>query len=291
LEEKIGMMLKTNSKTMVEFISTSGVYKTPFTLIIILELFIGGLILIIVNLWFLNSLYFLLTGSQFYPFEPKAEWYYWLLVPLNCYAALYLFTFTIVAFSAIIFKFLNKLYPPREGVFEKGSKDWIYMHRRFWTSYFPIWLARALPLPWLDIVAYRILGVKVGKNVVLYEGYVDPLFVEIGDFTMTSLNICIFSHLIYHDKVLIKKVKIGKACVVGPHTIVSPGTIMEDFAVLGVNSYTSIDQELKGNLIHVGTPVSMTLPIQSLEESQKKAEVVKEGKSKFTSIKSEKNKE
>ncbi|GAI01828.1 unnamed protein product, partial [marine sediment metagenome] len=53
--------------------------------------------------------------------------------------------------------------------------------------------------------------------------------------SMTSLNICIFSHLIYQDKILIKKVKIGKACVVGPHTIVSPGTIMHDFAVLGVN--------------------------------------------------------
>ena len=98
---------------------------------------------------------------------------------------------------------------------------------------------------------------------------------EIDDFTMTSLNICIFSHLIYQDRIYIKKVKIGKACVVGPHTIVAPGTIMHDFAVLGVNSYTSIDQELKGNLIHVGTPVSITLPIQSVEDSQKKAETIK----------------
>ena len=93
---------------------------------------------------------------------------------------------------------------------------------------------------------------------------------------MTSLNICIFSHLIYHDKVFIKKVKVGKACVVGPHTIISPGTVMEDFAVLGVNSYTKINQHLKGNLIHVGTPVKITLPIQSVEESQQKAVKVKE---------------
>ena len=278
---------KEPADNVVEFISTSGVYKTPFSLIILVELFMGGLVLIIVNLWFLNSLYFLLTGSQFYPFDPTPEWYYWLLVPLNCYAAIYLFTFTTVIISAVIFKLLNKICPPQEGVFEKGSKDWIYMHRRFWTVYFPIWLARALPLPWLDIVAYRILGVKVGKNVVLYEGYVDPLFIEIGDFTMTSLNICIFSHLIYHDKVFIKKVKIGKACVVGPHTIVAPGTIMHDFAVLGVNSYTSINQELEGNLIHVGTPVSMKLPIQTLEESQKKAKQAKQESEKSSSINKE----
>ncbi len=263
----------------MEVISSSGVYKTPFSLIILIQLFIGGLVLFVVNLWFINSLYYLLTGIEFYSFGLKAEWYYWLLLPLNIYGNIFLFVFIIIFFSGGIFRILNKISPPQEGIFERGSKDWKYMHRRFWTAFFPIWLARAIPLPWLDIIAYRSFGTKVGKSVVLYEGYIDPLFVEIDDFTMTSLNICIFSHLIYQDKLLIKKVKIGKACVVGPHTIIAPGTIMEDFAVLGVNSYTEINQRLKGNLIHVGTPVSITLPIQSVEESQKKAKKVKESTS------------
>ncbi len=263
------------TKTEIEFLSSSGVYKTPFTLIIILQLFMGGIVLILVNLWFLNSLYYLLTGSEFYSLEPMPDWYYWFLVPLNIYGNIFLFTFTVIVFSAGIFKILNKLSPPQEGVFERRNKQWMYMHRRFWTAYFPLWLARALPLPWMDIIFYRLFGIKVGKNVVLYEGYVDPIFVEIGNFTMTSLNICIFSHLLYHDKILIKRVKIGEACVVGPHTIVAPGTIMQDRAVLGVNSYTWIGQELESDLIHVGTPVSIKLPIQSLEESRDKAEKAK----------------
>ena len=98
---------------------------------------------------------------------------------------------------------------------------------------------------------------------------------EIEDYTMTSLNICIFSHLIYQDKILIKKVKIGKTCIVGPQTIISPGTILQDGAILGVNSYTWVNQVLEGDLIHVGTPVSKTLQIQSVEESQEKAERIK----------------
>jgi len=265
-----------DSQFDLDVISTSGVYKTPFSLIILIQLFIGGLVLFVVNLWFINSLYYLLTGTEFYSFGLKAEWYYWLLLPLNIYGNIFLFVFVVIFFSGGIFRILNKISPPQEGIFERGSKDWKYMHRRFWTAFFPIWLARALPLPWLDVIAYRSFGTKVGRSVVLYEGYIDPLFVEIDDFTMTSLNICIFSHLIYQDKLLIKRVKIGKACVVGPHTIIAPGTIMEDFAVLGVNSYTEINQRLKGNLIHVGTPVSITLPIQSVEESQQKAEKVKE---------------
>ncbi len=266
-----------DSQSGINYISTSGVFKTPFTLIILLQFYVGCIVVISINLWFYNDLYFLLTGQSFLPFVLGGEWWEWLLLPLNIYGNLLLFAFSIILFSTIIFKVLNKLYPPKEGVFERGSKEWKYTHRRFWTAYFPIWLARALPLPWSDIIVYRLLGVKIGRNVVAYEGYIDPEFVEIGDYTMTSLNICIFSHLIYQDKILIKKVKVGNTCIVGPQTIISPGTILQDGAILGVNSYTWIDQVLEGDLIHVGTPVSMTLQIQSVEESQKKAERIKEG--------------
>ncbi|MFX1379663.1 MAG: hypothetical protein ACFFA4_11295 [Promethearchaeota archaeon] len=266
-----------HSKFKIDYISTSGVYKTPFTLIMILQFLFGCVIIILVNIWFYNDLYFLLTGEKFIPVLLIGQWWEWFLLPLNLYGNVLLFAFSIILFSTLIFKILNKLYPPKEGVFARGSKEWKYTHRRFWTAYFPIWLARSLPLPWSDIFVYRFLGVRIGRNVVAYEGYIDPEFIEIGDYTMTSLNICIFSHLIYHDRIFIKKVKIGKACIVGPHTIISPGTVLQDEAVLGVNSYTWIDQELEGNLIHVGIPVSMKLPIQSIEESQKKAEKVKAG--------------
>ena len=73
--------------------------------------------------------------------------------------------------------------------------------------------------------------------------------------------------------------KIGEACVVGPHTIISPGTIMQNGSILGANSYTWIDQELEGDLIHVGTPVSLKLLIQSVEESQEKIIRIKKEKS------------
>ncbi|MFW9828308.1 MAG: hypothetical protein ACFFEY_12020 [Candidatus Thorarchaeota archaeon] len=269
------MIKAEDSQFEVDFISTSGVYKTPFSLIILFQLFFGFTILVLINLWFYNDLYYLLTARRFLPYILIGQWWEWFLLPLNIYGNLLLFAFSIILFSAAIFKILNKLHSPREGAFRKGSKEWKYTHRRFWTAYFPIWLARALPLPWSDIFVYRLFGVKIGRNVVAYEGYIDPEFVEIGNYTMTSLNICIFSHLIYQDRIIIKKVKIGKACIVGPQTIISPGTVLEDGAILGVNSYTSVDQILKGDLIHVGTPVNMTLQIQSVEESREKAERVK----------------
>lgn len=267
------------SNQNIEFISTSGVYKTPFSLFVFLQLYFGIITVLILNLWYINYLYYFFTGNFIYPVRIiEEDWFYWLLIvllPLNIYGNIFLFTFSIIFFSAGVMKLLNWIFPEREGIFERGSKDWKYMHHRFWTAYLPIWLARVTPLPWIDIVCYRLFGVKIGKNVVAYEGYIDPILVEINDFSMTSLNICIFSHLIYHDKLIIKKVKIGKACVVGPQTIVSPGTVMKDGAVLGANSYTWIGQTLESDLIHVGTPVSINFPIQTLEDSLMKAERIK----------------
>ena len=269
------MEQKDSRQFNIEYISTSGVFKTPFTLIILLQLFIGFTIAIFINIWFYNDLYFLLTGKSFLSFILIGQWWEWLLLPLNIYGNIFLFAFSIIWISAGINKVLIRLCPLKEGVFNKGSKEWKYTQRRFWNAYFPIWLARAIPIPWSDIIAYRLFGVHIGKNVVAYEGYIDPELVEIGDYTMTSLNICIFSHLIYNEHIIIKKVKIGKACVVGPHSIVTPGTVMQDGAILGANSYTWFDQELEGDLIHVGIPVSMHLPIQSVEESLGKAERIK----------------
>jgi hypothetical protein len=275
-------MEKNDKISEFEYISTSGVYKTPFSVIVLIQFIFGSFVIIFVNLWYWNSLYYYIFGKVFFPLpiinNELSKWIVVLLLPLNIYGNIFLFVFSIIIFSSLIYKILNYLSPPKEGIFVNGSKDWKYMHRRFWTAYFPIWLARALPIPWVDIFAYRFFGTRVGKNVVLYEGYIDPLFVEIGNFTMTSLNICIFSHLIYLDKVVIKKVKIGNACVVGPQTVTSPGTVMHDGAILGANSYTWVDQELESDLIHVGTPVSMKLPIQTLEESQKKVEEIQKGK-------------
>ena len=41
---------KNNSEFKLEYISTSGVYKTPFTLVILLQLFVGSCILVLANI-------------------------------------------------------------------------------------------------------------------------------------------------------------------------------------------------------------------------------------------------
>lgn len=268
--------MKEKYKENFNYLSSSGVYPTVHRFIVLLEFYFGMMIIIFTNLWYWNYLSYYFTGDLFYPMEIIDNWWFeviiLILLPLNIYGNIFLFGISVIGVSALIFKTINRIYPPKQGIFEKGSREWRGMHFRYWTAYFPIWIARALPLPWADLLCYRFFGAKLGKSLVTYEGYIDPLWVEIGDNTMTSLHICIFSHLIYHEKVFIKKVEIGKNCIIGPHTIIMPGTKIEDEGILGANSFTAIDQHLKGSLIHIGTPVESNLPIKSIEESRKKVE-------------------
>ncbi len=254
----------------LDYVSSSGVYRTPFTLIIFFEFCTSSLIIIFLNLWYINSLYYSITGDTFIDLWFSSEWWYWLLLPLNIFGNIFLFFVLTLGISKIIYSILILFGPPKEGFFKKGSKEWKYLHRRFWTIFLPIWLARALPLPWSDIFVYRVFGVKVGKSVVIYEGYIDPEFIEIGNDTMTSLHVCIFSHLIYHDFIVIKRVKIGSKCIISAHSMILPGTVLKDEAILGANSYTKINQILESKLIHTGLPVSRSFIQKSLEESKDK---------------------
>ncbi len=249
-------MVQLKNKNVL-IISTSGIFKDKASFFLLIEFICGISIVIYTSLWLID---YLLQGF----------WILWLLVPLSVYSCLYLFTFSITFIAFLLLRLVNKVYPPKEGIFERNSKDWKFWRYRYWITYLPLWSVRALPLPWLDIAVYRIFGVKLGRNVCIYDGWVDPEFITIGDHTMTSLNTIIHSHLIYNDKLIIKRVEIGRNCIIGPQTIVSPGTTLEEGTILGANSITKIGQALEGGKIHIGVPVSKSFPIMSIEETENK---------------------
>jgi acetyltransferase-like isoleucine patch superfamily enzyme len=253
-----------NNKNLI--ISTSGVFKDKASLFLLFEFISGIFIIILTSLWLID---YLINGF----------WFLWFLVPLSIYGSLFLYTFSITFIAFLLLRLINRIHPPKEGIFERNSKDWKYWRYRYWITYLPLWLVRALPLPWMDISVYRMFGVKLGRAVCIYDSWVDPEFVTIGDHTMTSLNTMIHSHLIYNDKLYIKHVIIGKNCIVGPQTVISPGTIIKEGAILGANSVTKIDQVLESGLIHIGIPAVKSFPISSIEEAEEK--LIKLGKNKF----------
>ncbi|MHA1727268.1 MAG: acyltransferase [Promethearchaeota archaeon] len=180
----------------------------------------------------------------------------------------------LVADTILISKFflmiVNLIHKPREGYFPRDDKNRDY---RFWSlratiKKFALWVTHNCPLPWLDIIAFKIFGVKVGKAT-LFDAFVDVEFIEIGNNAIIGQGSVIMSTMITKDWLIIKKVIIGNDTVIGAHSVVSPGTIFGNNTVLGAMSATTVGQVLESDWVYMGVPCRKykTNVYQSLEES------------------------
>lgn len=204
---------------------------------------------------------------------------YWvlLLLPFSIHLYLFQFTFVVATIAMIMLKILRKIHPPQEGIFPLDGDEYRHYTYRYWSSYLPIWLARAIPLPWVDMAVYKMLGMKMGKSICIYDSWFDIDFVELGDHVMTSLSTSIISHAIFHNKFIQLKTVLKKNSIAGAISTIAPGTILDEGTILASTCSTYIGQHLKGIQNHIGNPVFMTTPIKDLlsEDLQKYAKGLK----------------
>ncbi len=219
----------------------------------------------------------LFTNKYFYQYMFEENLWLITLLPLSIYGLIWQFALYSLIIGGIIYKILVKIEPPKEGTFELDGREFHFYCYRFWIAYYTLWTLRAMPLPWVDMYGFKLFGVKVGKDVVLYDSWIDIEFVEIGDHVMLSLNTAVFSHCIYRDKFLVQRVVVEKNAIVGAEALVAPGTHIEEGAIIGAASTTHIGQRLKDYRIHVGTPCSKTFPIRIVEKDEENENEEKKG--------------
>jgi hypothetical protein len=224
-----------------------------------------GRFYIFVQFWLIGILLYFVNVPYFNVCK-DIPWLY-IILPLWLYGFFYQITGLSILISAIYIRILWLFHPIKEGIFDLDSAEFRWYCRRYWAVFLPIYFSRAMPLPWMDMVVFRIFKVKTGANACLYDGWLDTELLEIGDSVMLSLNASIMSHYIYQNKFIIKKVVIEKNSIIGADSVVSPGTFVEEGAIIGTVSSTKIDQRLEGYLTHVGNPVYRKLPIK-VQETQ-----------------------
>lgn len=227
--------------------------KRGAQIIIILEFCIT-----IIAMRYINEPYYLYMFTH--------PWMY-IFLPISIYGLIWQFNGLTLVLSWIIYQVFKLIEPPKEGEFPIDSREYRFYCYRFWIIYYMTYVARAMPLPWVDYLAYRIFSLKTGGNNVLYDSWIDPEFLEIGENCMISLNTQLFSHCIYRDKFVVKKVILEDSAIAGAGAIIAPGTVIRKGAVLGASSSTKMDQNLKQFCIHVGAPVKHSMPIKVIDET------------------------
>jgi len=142
-----------------------------------------------------------------------------------------------------------------EGVYELTLRDkTFFKFVLFSAMYLPlIKLLRLFGLEPLATKYAKLLGAKIGKNVILAGRINDPCLTEIGDNSVIGGHSIISAHT-GEDKLILKRVKIGKNCIVGGWAHIMPGVIMEDNSVLGARSLATKNKVLKSYKVYGGVP-------------------------------------
>ncbi len=168
--------------------------------------------------------------------------------------------FTLVFTSLLGAKFLliivNKIHPPKEGVFLRQStdKDYRYWSIRNVIKRWPVWLAHKFPLPFLDNICFKLFGVKTRFSNSLFEGWVDTEFIDCGNNVVVGQASQIKSSAIVGNLLIIKKIIIEDNVRIGTHCIVMPGTHFGKNSIIAANTVTKVNQEIEAGWIYSGLP-------------------------------------
>jgi len=164
--------------------------------------------------------------------------------------------FSCIFSSAFFINTLNLKYD--EGIYGKSLEDkTAFKFALYFALYYPAYkLLNIFVLPPIKSFFLSLIGCKIGKNVFLAgeEWISDPCVIEIGDNTMIGGRALITGHLA-EDKLIIKKIKIGKNCLIGGDSFIMPGVTIEDNVVVGAKSLVTKNKKLEKGKIYAGVPV------------------------------------
>lgn len=184
-------------------------------------------------------------------------WWLTLLVfPFELALLWFVFTFASLGVSWVFLSVVKLLHKPREGIFPRDphDKDYKYWELRGAIKKYGLWATHKFPLPWLDMFAFMLYGVKSHGGTSFFDTWCDTEFLEIGNNTLLGLGAVVQTSMVIGEQLIIKKVVIGDRTLVGAYAQVAPGTIIGDDVMLGSLSTTAVGQVLESGYIYTGIP-------------------------------------
>ncbi len=178
-----------------------------------------------------------------------------LIFSLFLVIAYLILVFSAIFSTALFINVLNLKY--EEGEYGKSLRDkTAFKFALYFALYYPTYkLINIFVLPPIKSFYLSMIGCKIGKNVFLAgeEWISDPCVIEIGDNTMIGGRALITGHLA-EDKLKIRRVKIGKNCLIGGETFIMPGVTIEENVVVGAKSLVTKNKKLEKGKIYAGIP-------------------------------------
>ncbi len=196
-----------------------------------------------------------------------------LFLPISILFMIYIFIFACLLFSKLILILINLIHKPKEGIFlaEIGDTDFEFWKARTEIKKIVLWLLRNSPLTWLDMLAFKALGLKMDSGSHLNDAWCDAEFVDIGRKVLIGQGATVMSSMVIGKYLIIKKVIFDDYSMVGGHTTIAPGTIIGHDSVIGAVSSTSYCQVLKDKWIYFGFPA---IPLKENKYAEERRDLI-----------------
>ncbi|GAH70093.1 unnamed protein product, partial [marine sediment metagenome] len=181
---------------------------------------------------------------------------FYFLLPLELLLVYLTLVFSSIIFARLSLIFVNLFHKPREGVFPRDpkNKDYNYWSLRSVIQKWAAWISHTFPIPWHDVILFKIMGVKTHFSNSTYGGYISLEFVELGKNVALGDGSSIFGSMVIGNYLIIKKVILEDNVVLGGVAQISPGTIVRENTIIGAGTMTSFNQELDPNWVYIGRP-------------------------------------
>jgi acetyltransferase-like isoleucine patch superfamily enzyme len=102
---------------------------------------------------------------------------------------------------------------------------------------------------------YRIMGAKVGKNCQINSKFCsDMSLLEIGDGAVIGGHATVICHSFERNRLILKKVRIGKRAIIGLNSVILPGCEIGDGALIAAGAVLSKNTIVEPRSIYFGVP-------------------------------------
>jgi len=170
--------------------------------------------------------------------------------------------FSLFLFIPLIVLLLSSLfYRAWPFVYEEGTFEASLRNERFlsWMLRGFIYILcfeflRITPIfPWLP----KLFGAKCGKEVFIAGKITEPPLTEIGEGSIIGGEAKLLNHVYEGKKIILRKIRVGKNCLVGDSAIILPGVEIGDNVIIGAGSLIPKNKKIPSNTVWGGNPVKL----------------------------------
>lgn len=182
---------------------------------------------------------------------------FWLIC-LSLVVAFFIYGFSLISILGL-FRIIFRL-DLQEGEYRVASFGiyrWMFINGLYMIA--AITFMDFILLTPFSILFFRLMGAKVGKNVQINsKKCFDLSLIEIGDNTVIGGYATVMCHSFERNRLILRKVKIGKNVVIGLNAVVLSGAEIGDGAFITAGAILGKNKRVEAHSVYLGVPAEST---------------------------------